>query len=195
MNDLIEIKIENIFYYKPLQGYALLIKSKTPDPRQMTLVIGHQEAQSIALSMEGLQLPRPNTHDLVNTVIRDLSPGLKSVVIYNLRNNTFYAKLQIERSQGLHEIDCRPSDAIAVALRSSTPLFIKRWIFDKKAAFVSLEESTVEEDTSIDDMKRFAMEAEKKIELEKELEEAVKNENYEKAAEIRDILEAFDLSN
>jgi bifunctional DNase/RNase len=170
-------------------AYALYLK-EVEGKRKFPIIIGAFEAQSIALELEGVRPPRPMTHDLIRTIIESLSASLAEVYINDLQDGTFYAKLIFDNI-GL-EIDARPSDAIAIAVRCNTPIYVNKDI---------LEETSII-DTSENENKIFDSEEDigfpeplkpKKTEtpvemLQRQLDEAIKNEEYEKAAQLRDEL-------
>jgi bifunctional DNase/RNase len=100
-------------------AYALILK-ETNGPRRLPIIIGAFEAQSIALEMEGIKPPRPLTHDLMKNLIDSLGGELIDVLINDLRDGTFFAHINLDTQ----EIDARPSDAIAIAVRYGAPIFV-----------------------------------------------------------------------
>ena len=98
--------------------------------RWLPIWIGSAEAQSIAISIEELDSPRPNSHDLARSVIDELHGKLERVVVTDLRDSTYYATLTIRSGSRRIEIDARPSDAIAIALRSGAPIFVRENLFE-----------------------------------------------------------------
>ena len=98
--------------------------------RWLPIWIGSAEAQSIAISIEELDSPRPNSHDLARSVIDELHGKLERVVVTDLRDSTYYATLTIRAGSRRVEIDARPSDAIAIALRSGAPIFVREHLFE-----------------------------------------------------------------
>lgn len=93
--------------------------------------IGLIEASAIATELEGIALPRPMTHDLLKNILESLGGRVLRVEVTDLRENTFYAVIYIEQGETIHEIDARPSDSIALALRTSAPIFVSRQVLDK----------------------------------------------------------------
>jgi bifunctional DNase/RNase len=98
--------------------------------RWLAIWIGSAEAQSIAMSMEDVASPRPNTHDLARNVIAGLHGEVERVVVTDLRGGTYYATLAIRADDRRVEIDSRPSDAIAIALRTGAPIFVRDHLFE-----------------------------------------------------------------
>ena len=106
------------------QDQVIVLKEKGGD-RQIPIVIGFMEASSIKIKVSGVDVPRPMTHDLLVGVIEQLGARLEQVAIDKLVNNTFHAKLQIINKDGEQVlVDCRPSDAIALAVRFKVPIFV-----------------------------------------------------------------------
>jgi bifunctional DNase/RNase len=100
--------------------------------RWLAIWIGSAEAQSIAISIEAIESPRPNSHDLARSVIDELHGTLERVVVTDLRDSTYYATLTIASDGRRIEIDARPSDAIAIALRTGAPIYVRDHLFDRE---------------------------------------------------------------
>ncbi len=96
--------------------------------RYLPIMIGPFEATAIALALEGTQVPRPLSHDLMKSIIESLRARVDRVVIHDLRDNTFYAKVVLQSSMGQLEVDARPSDSIALALRTNSPIYVSERI-------------------------------------------------------------------
>ena len=173
-------------------AYALLLK-ETYGVRRLPIIIGSFEAQSIALEMEGIKPPRPLTHDLLKNVIDHLGATIAEVIIDELRDNTFYAKIKLDVSTLIHEIDARPSDAIALAVRTGTPLYVSDDVM-RLAAFIPSSEDTDEELNDLpdeqgkEDLKQTNKNPQeiKLAQLRDWLREAIDKEDYERAAKLRD---------
>lgn len=168
-------------------AYALILR-EVHGSRRLPIIIGAAEAQSIALEMEGIKPPRPLTHDLMKNIIGAFGAELTDIVIDDLRDGTFYAKLNIDSQQ----IDSRPSDAIALAVRYGAQIYVASSVMEE-AAFVPEEEE--EESPSAgasaprqqSPKQRPPESKESRLEqLRKSLKEAIEKENYEKAAALRD---------
>lgn len=115
--------------------------------RFLPILIGPFEATAIALALEGAAVPRPLTHDLMRTVLETLDARLEQVVIHDIRESTFFAKLVVRTNGELQEIDARPSDGIALALRMSAPIYVS----DK----IVLEESVPDKKEEGQEVERF----------------------------------------
>lgn len=167
-------------------AYAIVLK-EYDGPRRLPIIIGSFEAQAIALEIEGIKPPRPLTHDLLKQVIDNLGGSVVEVIINELRENTFYAKIILEMSGITNEIDARPSDAIALSVRTQTPIYVAESVLET-AGFIPSDE--VEKETSKkaeeeEDTLPKSKEAKIAV-LQNKLREAIEAEEYERAAKIRD---------
>ena len=173
---MIPVKVQKITYYHPNRSYAVILKELDGD-RRLPVLIGAFEAQSIAIAMEYMETPRPLTHDLITNLIKGINANLTAVKIIKLKDGIFYSVLDIQSKKiGHREIDSRPSDALAIALRMHAPIFVSSDIMN--------ESITLEKDfKNIEDEigQEPVIEA-----LEKQLEKAIEEEEYEVAAKIRD---------
>ena len=115
----------------PDTGSPVLVLAEDGGQRKLALWIGFAEASSIAAEMQQIHPPRPNTHDLLQQVIADLGGRVERVVVTELHESTYYAVLRVQANGKLMEIDARPSDAIALGLRVSAPLFVRESLFEK----------------------------------------------------------------
>lgn len=179
-------------------AYALLLK-ETYGIRRIPIIIGAYEAQSIALELEGIKPPRPLTHDLMANIIKNLHAVVNEVVITELRDNTFFAKIIFEISGLTNEVDSRPSDAIALAVRLGVPIFITEKVMDI-ASFVPSGDETKDQkeefedslDDEIEEIKQDEPESGssssdiKIASMQDQLRDAIEKEDYERAAKIRD---------
>lgn len=99
--------------------------------RVMPILIGYYEAQSIHLALNEIQIQRPLTHDLSVNIIRALNAKIQKVVVNDLRDSTFYARIYFETQNGVIDVDSRPSDAIALAVRTEAPIFVEKEVLDQ----------------------------------------------------------------
>jgi len=109
----------------------IIILKERDGPRQFPIVIGVAEALAIDRRVKGIVTPRPLTHDLLANVITDLNGELEKIVVHDLRDHTFYAKLVIRREGNLVEVDARPSDAIALGVGSDTPIYAEESVLQQ----------------------------------------------------------------
>ncbi len=175
-------------------AYALILKEVNGN-RRLPIIIGAAEAQSIALEMEGIKPPRPLTHDLIKNIITSFGAELSDIIIDELRDGTFYAKLNIDSQL----IDSRPSDAIALAVRYGVQIYVASAVMEE-ASFLPEEEEESEEELPATAGKkerpRSSTPAPKMTKLEQlnqQLKEAIEKENYEKAAQLRDEIRKLEL--
>jgi bifunctional DNase/RNase len=135
-------------------GVSFDVSSKQPivllkvegQNRFLPIWIGHSEAAAILMKLQNADLPRPMTHDLLASVIRDLSANVTRVLVTELRDNTFYAVLQLEIDGGKEiKVDSRPSDAIALAVRTDAPIFASSVLLETNAIEFDQEVANVED--------------------------------------------------
>lgn len=173
-------------------AYALILK-EVNGPRRLPIIIGASEAQSIALEMEGIKPPRPLTHDLMKNIIGTFGAELQEIIIDELREGTFYAKLSIDNQL----IDSRPSDAIALAVRYGVHIYVSSAVMDE-AAFIPEEEEEEQEESEAKPRQKSKqqpsppMPKNKLDVLRLQLKDAIEKENYEKAAQIRDEIQKLE---
>jgi len=199
---LIRLKIKGISYSQTQSGAYALILSEVDGKRKLPIVIGAFEAQSIAIALEKeIQPPRPLTHDLFKNFSDRFDIVVKQVIIHKLVDGVFYASLICERDKIEEVIDARTSDAIALSLRFSAPIFTYKNILEKAGIVLKNDHEKIEGDASteesllFDDLELEAEETEIKKDshqhrsidqLRELLTKAVGNEDYETAAKIRD---------
>ena len=109
---------------------VVLLQGKR-DKRSLAMVIGHFEANGIAIPLQGVNPPRPLTHDLMLNLLGDLKASLRRIVITDFRDDVYYAQLQVDVPGGVLYVDSRPSDAIALALRAKVPILVEDRVFEK----------------------------------------------------------------
>jgi bifunctional DNase/RNase len=171
-------------------AYALLLK-ESYGSRRLPIIIGSFEAQAIASSLEKITPPRPMTHDLLKSIIDELGASVVEVFIDELVENTFYAKLVLEIAGVTTSVDARPSDAIAIAVRTKADIYVNEVVMDS-AGFIPTSESILSgsgESLSEDETQEISSSAsfEAKLSyLEKQLKDAIDKEDYERAAKLRD---------
>lgn len=184
---MIQIQVEKISFYPPSKGYAILMKETTGN-RFLPVIVGSFEAQSIALALEDVQMPRPMTHDLFCNILEDLSVEVNEVVISELMEGTFYSKIVLAGPKGTTDVDARPSDAIALALRVGAPIFASESVMEEAAVQEVVEQPAKPVADLVDDDPIPRSHEDHMKRLQDQLARAVSDENYERAAEIRDKL-------
>ncbi len=188
----VKLEIVGLSYSQTQSGAYALVLSEVEGGRRLPIIIGGFEAQAIAIELENMTPSRPLTHDLFKSFSDEFNIGLKEVIIYNLVEGIFYAKLICEQNGESHEIDARTSDAIALAVRFKCPVFTYASIMD--SAGIKLDEgedleSPIEVSPSDNDDQKEDKDDITKMtvsELENQLDSAVENENFELASKIRD---------
>ncbi len=156
-------------------GAYTLILNEVDGKRRLPIVVGSFEAQAIALELEKIKPPRPLTHDLIKNIVEALEVSLTEIVINDLKDGTYYAYLIIDNQ----EVDARPSDAIALAVRFGSPIYVSEEVM-KEASFLQDEEG-MEADFIKEELVNSKLE-----ELQKKLNDAIQKEDYEFAAKLRD---------
>lgn len=188
----ITLEIKELLYSQSSSGAYVLILGDKNSMRRLPIVIGANEAQSIALGMEGEQNSRPLTHDLFKKFAEQYSVELMEVVITRFLEGVFYAMLVCKQGEDITMIDSRPSDAIALAVRFHCPISAYENVMNE--AGIEMEEvkdmdatpepdDTEEADEPTDTLENLTVE-----QLQKLLQMAIDEENYEKAAQLRDII-------
>ncbi|NTW68332.1 MAG: bifunctional nuclease family protein [Chlorobiaceae bacterium] len=171
-------------------AYALILY-ELEGKRKLPIIIGGFEAQAIALKLENIKPPRPFTHDLFKNIADAFHLHVNEIIIDELHNETFYAKVVCEVNGEVHEIDARPSDAIAIAVRFNAPLFVTEEIMNEAGIKEEQKEDGEEEipAESEEEMPLVSSNLDTRLEeLQAALNEAISNENYEEAARLRDEL-------
>ena len=196
---LVKLTIKGISYSQTQNGAYALILNEVDGDRQLPIVIGAFEAQSIAIALEKeITPPRPLTHDLFKTIADKYEIVITQVIIHKLVDGVFYSSIVCEKEAKEEVIDARTSDAIALALRFNAPIFTYKNILDKAGIFLNKNKQELHSDEEIDDddilsePEVYGEEEPQSIyskfsiqELHNLLEEAIQNEDYEKAALIK----------
>ena len=196
---LVKLTIKGISYSQTQNGAYALILNEVDGDRQLPIVIGAFEAQSIAIALEKeITPPRPLTHDLLKTIADKYEIIITQVIIHKLVDGVFYSSIVCERDAKEEVIDARTSDAIALALRFNAPIFTYKNILDKAGIFLNKNKQDLHSDEETDDddilsePEVYGEEESQNMylkfsiqELHNLLEEAIQNEDYEKAALIK----------
>lgn len=191
--DFIQVDIIGLSTSPSSGGAYALVLGEIDGNRRLPIIIGAFEAQAIALELEKIQPPRPMTHDLLRDTFEAVDVDVTQVVIDELREGTFFAKVRYQHNGTEEQLDSRPSDAVALAVRVDAPIYVAPAVLEEagitaeeeemsslaESAASSSEEEEEESQTPLSRLER----------MEKELEKAVEEENYEKAAELRDEIE------
>ena len=125
----IEMSIKGLMV-DPITNMPIIILRDKEGQRVLPIWVGVFEANAIALQIENVTTPRPMTHDLLKNVIEDLKATVQKIVVSDLKENTFYALIYLDAGEGTVAVDARPSDAIALALRTKAPIFVEEQVID-----------------------------------------------------------------
>ena len=135
---MIELSVDSVQVSLVSNQRVVLLKERSSD-RYLPIWIGPFEADAIALELGGASIARPLTHDLLRNVILELGGSVSYVLINDLNSNTFYARIILEVNGGTTDIDSRPSDAIALAVRTKSPVFVSEDVMERASITESLE--------------------------------------------------------
>src|SRR5215217_5917728 len=138
---MVEVRVARLGHDSSTNSYVVILQEKDGN-RLLPIWIGQPEAESIVMQMNNIKRERPLTHDLCKNLIVGLGGSLRRVQITKVQKNTYYAELHVASANGLVQIDARPSDSIAIALRLSAP------IFAQESLLTALEEGDAEEEES-----------------------------------------------
>lgn len=187
----VKLEIIGLSYSQTQSGAYALVLAEAGGKRRLPIIIGGFEAQAIAIELEKMTPTRPLTHDLFKSFAVAFSIEVKEVVIYNLIEGIFYSKLICEKDGLVTEIDARTSDAIAIGVRFNCPVYTFESIL--ASAGILLDENATDEIAMLEDEPKIeeVEETPENLsvqELEKQLNEALENENYELASKLRDLI-------
>ncbi|MBK7712672.1 MAG: bifunctional nuclease family protein [Bacteroidales bacterium] len=188
----VKLKVMGISYSQTQSGAYALILIEEDGERRIPIIIGGFEAQAIVIKLENLDPPRPLTHDLFKKFADEFNISVTEVMIYKLEEGVFFSKLVCNNTEKTYSIDSRTSDAVAIALRFGCPIFITEEILDKAGITISPSDGEVTPSNDTDtifetDTTKYGSYSDE--ELYKLIDDAVKTEDYERAASIRDEIE------
>jgi len=135
---MIEMTVDSIRVSLMNYQRVVILKEKMSD-RYLPIWIGPAEADAIAVKLQDVSVPRPMTHDLLKTIVDVLGASINSIIVSDLRNDTFYAKVVLNVDGGQMEVDSRPSDAIALAVRVDAPIYAEEGVLDKAGILLDKE--------------------------------------------------------
>ncbi|MGB2783623.1 MAG: bifunctional nuclease family protein [Atribacterota bacterium] len=173
---MIRVKISGVAIDPVTKGFVVILKDET-EKRWLPIWVGHYEAKMISLALEKVIPARPLPHDLIKNILDSLGVIVTRVVICNIKDNTYFASVRLKINQTEKEIDARPSDAIALALRTSAPIYVTEEVLNK----ASTEKITLENIKEI-----------KLADLQQKMQKAIEVENYEEAAKLRDKIRSLE---
>lgn len=147
--DLVAVRVE-----LPSNTPVVVLRERSGRQRQLAIFIGNPEATAIAFALEGVDTPRPLTHDLFCDVLDELDVNLERVVITELRDTTYFAVLHLGSASGAVQVSSRPSDAVALAVRAGCPIFAEEEVLEE-AGFVEEASSEVSADEVVEEFRHF----------------------------------------
>jgi uncharacterized protein len=185
--DVIQVDIIGLSTSPSSGGAYALVLGEVGGNRRLPIIIGAFEAQAIALELEKIQPPRPMTHDLLRDLFDAVDADVTDVIIDDLREGTFFAKIRYVVAGKEHQLDARPSDAVALAVRSEAPIFVISNVLEEagipaeEEAMPTMAKATAEPEESGPRSRLDRMQ--------EQLQKAIENEDYERAAQLRDEIE------
>ena len=186
--DYIQVDIIGLSTSPSSGGAYALVLGEVSGNRRLPIIIGAFEAQAIALELEKIQPPRPMTHDLLRNLFDSLGAEVTDVVIDDLREGTFFAKVRYVFEDEEAQLDARPSDAVALAVRTDAPLFVAASVLDE--AGIPADDSMADDDDDLVPEKAERAEpaapTSRLDRMEGQLQKAIESEDYEAAAKLRD---------
>jgi len=188
----VKLKVMGISYSQTQSGAYALILVEEDGGRRIPIIIGGFEAQAIVIKLENLEPPRPLTHDLFKKFADEFNVSVTEVMIYKLEEGVFYSRLVCNNGDKEYSIDSRTSDAVALALRFGCPIFISEDILEKAGITlnpVDTDTTETDEAENILNPENGKYDTYSDEDLYKIIDEAVRTEDYEKAASVRDEIE------
>ncbi len=185
----VKLKVLGISYSQTQSGAYALILVEENGERRVPIIIGGFEAQAIVIKLENLEPPRPLTHDLFRSFASEFNITIIEVMIYKLEEGVFYSRLLCNNGEKELSIDSRTSDAVALALRFGCPIYITEEILEKAGITITPAEAETSAEADTDNLFEAGnskYDTYSDEELYKMIDEAVKTEDYERAASIRD---------
>ncbi len=183
--DMLPVEVTRLFLSNV--GFIVLLKGDQ-DERSLPIFIGAAEAQSIAIFINKVPMPRPLTHDLLKNLLDFMECRLMRIEIHDFKEGTFYARLVLDHDGILMTLDCRPSDAIALALRCTAPIYVAQLVIEETGRII--DENDLSETSKDEDAKPKPSSPKHNTSpldsLKAALEQAVQSEHYEEAARLRD---------
>ncbi len=190
--DKIKLEIAGLSYSQTQSGAYALVLAEANGKRRLPIIIGGFEAQAIAIELENMTPSRPLTHDLFKNFAEQYQITINEIIIYNLVEGIFFAKLYCEQNGVEIQIDSRTSDAIALAVRFECPIYTYEFVLSQAGIILEDEDHNedesdlIDEEYDIDDFNADPVDRLTLNELEIKLKESIENEDYESASKIRD---------
>jgi uncharacterized protein len=190
---MIPVEIVNVALLK--KRFVIFLKGAT-DKRALPIFIDDQQAQSIVIQINKVEIPRPLTHDLFKSVLVSIGCDVVRIEVSDLIDDTFYARIVLDFKGKILDFDARPSDAICLALRFGAPMYVDEKVMDKAGIILSEENEVPVPSTAAPGEKKKKLPEQSPLDaLKQKLEKAIEAERYEDAAKLRDDLKKLTSSN
>lgn len=188
----VKLKVLGISYSQTQSGAYALVLIEEKGERRIPIIIGGFEAQAIVIKLENLEPPRPLTHDLFKSFADEFNITVSEVFIYKLEEGVFYSTLVCNNGIKEYSIDSRTSDAVALSLRFNCPIYITEEILEKAGIVINPSEpgtNSASDEEALLEPEKGKYESYADDELYRMIDEAIKTEDYERAASLRDEIE------
>jgi len=179
---LVAVRVDRVTLDTSTNRFVVILRDDI-NGRWLPIVVGSPEAQAIALQLERISPPRPLTHDLMKSLLDSIRASVTRIVVNDLRENTYYAAISLKTNGTIKEIDARPSDAIALALRMQAPIFVEEIVMKRAGIIEQIPDDRFERE--FDDERPLSA-VDHLEDLNIKLQKAVREERFEDAARIRD---------
>ncbi len=149
---MVEVRLRAVRVDLQSNTPVLLLQETEGEGRTLPIFIGTPEAASIAYALQGVSMPRPMTHDLIKDLLGALDTEVERVIVTDLRSSTYYAELHLRRGSERSTVSCRPSDAVAVAVRTGSPLYVSDELMDAEGIILAIESPEDQEDATPEEL-------------------------------------------
>lgn len=190
-DNLLEVTISDVSITNV--GFAIFLKpAESGSNKVVPIFIGPLETYSISSALDGVTPPRPNTHDLIVNMLQEMEARVLHIIINDIIGSIFYARIVIQTNEGVVELDARPSDSVAVAIRVRCPMYMHEKVYREAAVVIGEEtpasgEALEEQSEPASAPPSPVLESKSELDrLKQDLQRAVEQEDFEKAAELRD---------
>ncbi len=187
--DFIQVDIIGLSTSPSSGGAYALVLGEVNGNRRLPIIIGAFEAQAIALELEKIQPPRPMTHDLIRDLFNQVAAEVSDILIDELKEGTFFAKIRFSVGGAESQLDCRPSDAVALAVRMGAPIYVAQHVIDEAGIPTDDSEDLTAVENETQEVETPSTQATPRSQLEQlelDLQRAITEEDYELAAKLRD---------
>jgi len=185
---MIQLKVLGLTFSQVQAGAYALILAEVEGNRRVPIIIGTPEAQSIAIYLEGLEPPRPLTHDFFIAFTERVNVKIKQIYIHRYVDGIFYSQVGFDTGANVFNMDARTSDAVALAIRSNVPIFIADEIMNEIGILTEEDYFWEEPEEMPENKSNVSFDSLQPEELQKKLNEAIAREDFEKASYIRDLM-------